>query len=183
MNHNPSMPTAPRSVPPNSMLWKTGKVETQDSAFSSTSGYTEQIYELSRQPRQSVKSKLMRTWWQLFLGLISLALLAVIVLFVQSSNYAQKYSEHERRLTGIFKIDASTTLSVLRTAQAILSTITSSCLGDAMELIQWTMTNTPQGLPFSNLLALSSATGKLAMTRLLFSDAAGTSARLWTLLR
>lgn len=174
---------APPSPPPSSMPWKAGKVETQDSAISSTSGYTKQPYQTPQHHRQSVKLKVLKTWWQLFLGLLSLALLAVIVLFVQSSNYAQRYSENERRLTGIFRTNASTTLSVLRTAQAILSTITSSCLGDAMELIQWTMTNTPHGLPFSSLLALSSATGKLAMIRLIFSDAAGASARLWTLLR
>lgn len=134
-------------------------------------------------PHQSAKSKIRRTWWQLLLCILSLALLSVIVLFVQSSKFAQRYSENERRLTGILKIDASTSLFILRTAQAVLSTITSACLGDAMEMIQLTIMNTPRGIPFSDLLALSSATGQFTMLRLFFSDAAGTSARLWTSLR
>lgn len=132
---------------------------------------------------QITKSNLAKTWWQLLLSILSLGLLATIVLFVQSSNYAEEYSDRKLPLTGILKIDASTSLAILRTAQAILSTITSTCLGDAMELIQWATMNTPSRIPFSSLLALSSTTGKIAMTRLLFSDATGMPARLWTLLR
>lgn len=170
--------------------WQAEKVEaaTSDTTMSATSGQTlesEQPWTIRARPgsRQTFKSNFAKTWWLLLLSIFSLALLAIIVLFVQSSKYAEEYSHRKARLTGILKTDASTTLAVLRTAQAVLSTIMSACLGDAMELLQWAMMNTPKGMPFSGLLALSSATGKIAMTRLLFSDAAGAPARLWTMLR
>lgn len=172
-------------LPSNSGLRKVDTVIVSNSAASLTSEQTQQTSRESSRSftRQSAKSKIWRTWWQLLLCILSLALLSIIVLFVQSSKFAQRYSETEKRLTGILKTDASTTLFVLRTAQAILSTITSACLGDAMEMIQLTMMNTTRGIAFSDLLALSPATGQIAMLRLFFSDAAGISARLWTLLR
>lgn len=172
-------------LPPNSGLRKVDTVIVSNSAASLASQQTQQAFKESSHSftHQSTKSKIRRTWWQLFLCILSLALLSIIVLFVQSSKFAQRYSEMEKRLTGILKIDASTTLFVLRTAQAVLSTITSACLGDAMEMIQLTMMNTARGIAFSDFLALSSATGQIAMLRIFFSEAAGISARLWTLLR
>lgn len=123
------------------------------------------------------------TLWQLALCVLSLALFAIIVLFVQTSKYAQQDSDNKRQLADILRTNASLTLAVLRTAQAVLSTITMFGLDTALEYVQWTLMNSPRGLPFPSLLALSPATGQIGMLQLFFSDGALISARLWTLLR
>lgn len=128
-------------------------------------------------------SKLKGTVWQLSICVLSLALFAVIVLFVQASKYAERDSTQKRQLAGILQTKASLTLAILRTAQAVLSTITTLGLNNALEHIQWTLSSSAPGLPFSSLLALSPATGKMGLLQLLFSNGALASSRLWTLLR
>lgn len=173
---------------PQSATWaKAGRLQTNISEMTSSSIQTkDQINakEHHHHPTPSAKSsKSKDTLWQLGLCILSLGLFAVIVLFVQVSQYAQQDAEKKRQLAGILRTDASLTLAILRTAQAVLSTLTALGLDNALEFIQWTLMNTSSGLSFSSLLALSPATGQIGMLQLFFSDGALAGARLWTLLR
>lgn len=112
-----------------------------------------------------------------------MGLLAVVVLFVQSSKTGMRDSDANFRLSGISKIDASTTLSVVRTSQGILSAAMTLILSNAFELLQGSLMTDPAGLPYLNMLALSPATGVMGLFKLLFSENVSLSTRLWVLLR
>lgn len=173
---------SPKSPP--GLTWtKAGRLQTNYSEATWASDQTAEgdtKYQPSRPKNKSCRKD---TFWQLALWILSLGLFAVIVLFVQVCNYAQQDSREKKRLSGILTTDSSTTLSVLRTAQAVLSTATALGLDNALEFIQWTLMDSPNGLPFSSLLALSPATGQIGLLRLFFSQSGLITARLWTLLR
>lgn len=170
---------------PQSATWaKAGRLQTNFSEITSASSQTKVgSFTPQHEPAPKRPSSSKDTLWQLGLCILSLGLFAVIVLFVQASKYAQKDSKKKKQLAGILRTNASLTLAILRTAQAVLSTITTLGLDNALEFVQWTLMNTSGGLPFSSLLALSPATGQIGMLQLFFSDGALASARLWTLLR
>lgn len=174
---------------PQSATWaKAGRLQTNISVMTSSSIQSKHQINAKEHPltpssKSSKSSKSKDTLWQLGLNILSLGLFAVIVLFVQVSQYAQQDAEQKRQLAGILRTNASLTLAILRTAQAVLSTLTTLGLDNALEFIQWTLMNTDSGLPFSSLLALSPATGQIGMLQLFFSEGALTGARLWTLLR
>lgn len=170
---------------PQSATWaKSERLQTNFSEMTDSSSQTKEscfVPQHKNAPTKTSKSK--DTLWQLGICILSLGLFALIVLFVQVSKYAQQDSEKKKQLAGILRTNASLTLAILRTAQAVLSTITALGLDNALELIQWTLMNTPGGLSFSSLLALSPATGQIGMLQLFFSQGALIGARLWTLLR
>ncbi|KUJ06535.1 uncharacterized protein LY89DRAFT_603023 [Mollisia scopiformis] len=109
---------------------------------------------------------------------------AIIILFVQATYSAEIDSNrHEAFGNKLLKTDVSTTLAVLRTAQGILSAITSMLLTDAFKFLQWIMMNPPRGLSYPSLLAISPTTGILGTLDLLRSSVVRKSAKAWALLR
>lgn len=185
--------TAAQSSPQSPATWaKTGRLQTNVSEMTISPSQTKAdfigaaargVHRPYSAAAATKPSKVKDTLWQLGICVLSLGLFAVIFLFVQASKHARQDSEQKRQLAGILRTNASLTLAILRTAQAVLSTITTLGLDNALEHIQWTLMNTPDGLTFSSLLALSPATGQIGMLQLFFSDGALMSTRLWTLLR
>jgi hypothetical protein len=121
---------------------------------------------------------------QLFLAFLSLGLFTVIVLFVQATYAAEASSQKSRAFgNSLLKVDVSTSLSVLRAAQGVLSAIMSIALGHVLDYVQWKNMGIPDGLPYLNLLALSPTTGSLGLFGLILSSATNSSTKAWASIR
>jgi hypothetical protein len=110
---------------------------------------------------------------------LALVLLAVVVLFVQSANVAVDHSKKNLPLNKLAKIDSSTTLAVVRAAQGVLSVCMAFVLNEAFVLLLWLQMNTPKGLSYLRVLALSPSTTQWGIVRLLVSSASNSQDRIW----
>jgi hypothetical protein len=110
---------------------------------------------------------------------LALVLLAVVVLFVQSANVAVDHSKKNLPLNKLAKIDSSTTLAVVRAAQGVLSVCMAFVLNEAFVLLLWLQMNTPKGLSYLRVLALSPSTMQWGIVRLLISSASNAQDRIW----
>lgn len=124
-----------------------------------------------------------KTWLILTLSIVSLCLFAVVIILVQLSYMAETYSARKVKLDDTMKINVSTMLSVLRAVQAVLSATTSMALGGVFSFLQWSLMNSSDGLPYLNLLALSSATGNIGSLKLLVSRRSGIIVKFGVLMR
>ncbi|KAK8099580.1 uncharacterized protein PG998_012821 [Apiospora kogelbergensis] len=129
------------------------------------------------------KLTLSNTWTQACGAFCATSLFAAIILLVQSMFNAQERSSQKKTLDSIHKVKASWTLSFARTAQAILSLLTTLALQNTFQYLQWIITSRPQGLPYSSMLALSPTTGGLGMVSLLWSFNVSGSSKAWTIMR
>ncbi|KAK8024444.1 hypothetical protein PG993_012510 [Apiospora rasikravindrae] len=127
--------------------------------------------------------KLSNTWMQGCAVLCITVLFACIIFFVQSLFDAQARSDQKKPLNPIHKIDASRTLSLARTAQAILSLSTTFALQNTFQYLQWAMISRPQGLSYTSMLSLSTTTGALGMMNLIRSLVANGSSKAWAIMR
>lgn len=134
------------------------------------------------QPRRR-KSRFSNTALQLGLNIVALGLFAVLVLFVQTTYSAEQRSHEKQPLDHLLKTDVSTTLAVLRASQGLLSAITGIALNEAFIFLQWTLINTPDGLSYLSLLALSPTTGNFGTIALVRGSASHWRPKLWALLR
>jgi hypothetical protein len=109
---------------------------------------------------------------------LALALLAVVILFVQSANVALDRSKKNLPLNTLAKIDSSTTLAVVRAAQGVLSVCMAFVLNEAFVLLLWMQMNTPKGLSYLSFLALSPSTMQWGIVRLFVSSASNAQDRI-----
>jgi hypothetical protein len=129
------------------------------------------------------ESRLGYTWKQLLLNLLILALLVVVVVFVKTTYDAERNSVQKIALDTLMKVNVSTTLSVLRVTQGILSTLSSFSLIESLVALQWSIIESHQGLPYLDLLALSPTSGVAGALSLLRSSIASGSSKSYALLR
>ncbi|KAK7946989.1 uncharacterized protein PG986_011310 [Apiospora aurea] len=127
--------------------------------------------------------KFSNTWAQGCAVICSTALFACLVLLIQSMFDTQARSDQNKPLDSIHKFDASRTVSLARTAQAILSLLTTSALQTTSQYLQWAMIIRPQGLSYPSMLGLSTTTGALGMMSLLRSLNTNGSSKAWTIMR
>ncbi|KAK8071283.1 hypothetical protein PG997_011486 [Apiospora hydei] len=127
--------------------------------------------------------KISNTWMQGCAVFCITALFVCIIFFVQSVFDAQARSDQEKPLNPIHKIDASRTLSLARTAQAILSLSTTFALQNTFQYLQWAMLSRPQGLSYTSMLSLSTTTGALSMMNLIRSLGTNGSSKAWAIMR
>ncbi|KAH8891555.1 hypothetical protein GQ53DRAFT_648717 [Thozetella sp. PMI_491] len=132
--------------------------------------------------RHNIRSRLINTASQLFLAVLSLALFAVVIVFVQATYVAESRSQQKLPLDVFLKMDISKTLAIVRVAQGLLSTITGIAISNSFVFMHWIMM-AGDGLLFPKFLALSPMTAPLGTLALLKSSDATLSARLWALLR
>jgi hypothetical protein len=112
-------------------------------------------------------SKLSNTWLEACVCLLVVpGLFIIIILLVQLAFNAQWKSDHDQKLGLIEKIDSSILIALLRTVQALLSTLTSFALGHCFQLLQWALTSGHRGLSYASIVALSPTTGLPGMIRL-----------------
>ncbi|TGJ81959.1 hypothetical protein E0Z10_g6802 [Xylaria hypoxylon] len=129
------------------------------------------------------ESRLGYTWKQLLINLLILALLVVVVIFVQATYDAERNSMRKVALGRLMKTDVSTTLAVVRVSQGILSTLTSLSLIEILVTLQWSMIESRQGLGYLDLLALSPTSSVTGALELIFSSITKGSSKAYAFLR
>ncbi|RYC57014.1 hypothetical protein CHU98_g9193 [Xylaria longipes] len=128
------------------------------------------------------ESRLGYTWKQVLINLLILALLVVVVVFVQATYDAERNSAKKVALNRLMKADVSTTLAVLRVSQGILSTLTSLSLIESLIALQWSMIESRQGFGYLDLLALSPTSGVTGALELIFSSITKGSSKAYAFL-
>lgn len=135
-------------------------------------------------PTLPKKLKFSNTWLQCCLCLLAIpGLFAIIVVLVQATFAAQWRSDHGQPFDSIHKLDSSMALAILRTVQAILSTLTTFTVEDSFQFVMWSLISRPKGVSYTSILALTPTTGALGMIRLITSSISQLSSKMWTLLR
>ncbi|KAI1114517.1 hypothetical protein F5Y14DRAFT_171521 [Nemania sp. NC0429] len=129
------------------------------------------------------KSKIKEARLQICLGVITLGLFGLIIVFVQASFEAQKKSDNHQALNSIDKLNMSLTLGLLRLSQGILSTSTAFLLDESFQYLQWILINSRRGLSYASNLSMSPTTGALGLIKLITSPITKGSSRLWALSR
>lgn len=120
---------------------------------------------------------------KVLLTFLALASLSVVIVFVRSTNNAQKNSLQKQPLGTLAKLGSSNTLAVVRVAQGILSVLMTLALYDAFTLLQWVMTSSKGGLSYLSLLALSPTTSGFGSLALIMSSASKLPAKIWAFFR
>lgn len=123
------------------------------------------------------------TTLQFLSATLALALLAVVILFVQSAYVAVYRSNKNMPLNALAKINSSTTLAVVRAAQGVLYVCMTYVLNETFVLLLWLQMNSPKGLSYLSLLALSPSTMQWGTVRLFVSSASSAQDRIWAWLR
>ena len=114
---------------------------------------------------------------------MSFALLAVVITYVQATYAAQRSSQQGLRLSSLLKTEASTTLTILRASQGLLSLLTALALDGAFVLLQWNNMAHPQGLPYLTLLSMSPPTAAWGLIGIMKSGVRPISPKIWAALR
>lgn len=112
---------------------------------------------------------------------LSLELLATAV-FVLTVWTAQTTHSTSVTIAG-FKVDASSTLTLLSVSQGVLSSLITAILSSLFEAMQWTLTARENGLTSISLLGISPTTGVIGCLRIILSRRCRLAERLWPLLR
>lgn len=134
---------------------------------------------LRKQNAKARSTKFRRTWLQFLSNILALCSFAVVIIFVVSTYVAEKVSIENRQLNGLMKIDSSSTLTVLRASQGLLSALMTVALNEVFVLLEWDKICQPGGLPFTSLLSVSPTTGVAGILALVQSSAVATTAKLW----
>lgn len=110
---------------------------------------------------------------------------AIPVIAWATTYYAENYSDDGRSLNALLKLDVSTTLTVLRASQGLLSTITTLNLRDTFVNTHWVLMSRDDGISYPSLLALSPTTSAAGLIRLLTLPLTKTAWKphFWTCLR
>ena len=122
---------------------------------------------------------------QLFKAIIVTALLAAIGFFVNLTERALTISAEKGRLTGFLTLDASTTITIVRTIQAINTTLLGLTLAESFYYIQWSFlsSSSQKTVPYFRQLALSPTTSAAGTLRLILHPDTPWLPRLWGLSR
>lgn len=165
-------------------MGQTEKIETEVSSLPSPEVADGALGERkSTSLKSRFHSRLSDTTVTTILGIVILGFFAVLVLFIQTTYAAESRSRQGHALDGLLKTDVSTTLAILRASQGILSALTAVALNDAFVFLQWAMINSPDGLHYLSLLALSPTTWNFGTLALVCSSAATLTPKFWALLR
>jgi hypothetical protein len=135
--------------------------------------------------RDNVKSpsKLHTTRLQLVTIATSLALIAVVIAFVQTTYTAEIRTRQGAKLDRLQKLGASSMLAVLRLSQGVLSLLTTLALDSVFLILQWNKMDNFQGSSFITFLSISPSTNFLGLVSILRSGSARASTKLWALSR
>lgn len=136
-------------------------------------------------PRQ-LRTRLARfkqTLTPILLFFLAICLLATVITYVEATYAAEKSSNGGRPLSDLLKTDYSSTLTIIRTSQGILSALVSLALQNVFVLLQWSQMHPPDGIPYLNVLALSPTTTALGTLGLIKSSVPRISAKIWALSR
>jgi hypothetical protein len=130
------------------------------------------------------KSGRLRTaLWHLALALVASALLAAIVAIVRLTDQAQKISQQKGQLDGILTADVSTTLTLVRTLQGLLTISVTVLLSQCFTYIQWGFARHASGASYIRQLALSPTTTLWGTIRLMAHGSSAFWPRVWALSR
>ncbi|KAK7917442.1 hypothetical protein PG985_011050 [Apiospora marii] len=127
--------------------------------------------------------KFSNTWMQSCGAFCATGMFVFIVCLLQSIFDAQVRSDQMIPLDTIHKINSSLTLAFARTAQAVLSFLTTFALQNTFQYIQWAVLGRPQGLSYTSMLGLSPTTGALGMMCLVWSSSTNASSKAWAIIR
>jgi hypothetical protein len=116
---------------------------------------------------------------QFLVATLAFALLAIVIIFVQSTYVAVDLSSRNLPLNRFSKTDVSTTLAVVRASQGVLYICMTYVLNEAFMLLLWLQMNSPNGLSYLSLLALSHSTMQWGIIRLLVSSVSSVQVRIW----
>lgn len=116
---------------------------------------------------------------QFIIATLAFALLAIVILFVQSAYVAVDLSNRNLPLNRLSKTDSSTTLAIVRASQGVLYICMTYVLNEAFMLLLWLQMNSPKGMSYLSLLALSPSTMQWGTVRLLVSSASNSQDRVW----
>jgi hypothetical protein len=120
---------------------------------------------------------------QLLLLLAASALLAIIVFTTHLTNQAQAVSQKRGPLSRLLIADVSSTLTVLRAFQGLLTTGLAAILSQTFSYLHWGHLYDPQGAPYIRQLALSPTTSFWGMVSLVTHRSPTLGSRCWALTR
>ncbi|KAI9157891.1 hypothetical protein HJFPF1_05875 [Paramyrothecium foliicola] len=137
--------------------------------------------QLSRKSTRDIihPSKLHSTRLQIAAVAVSLALLAVVITFVQATYIAEQRSLQGLTISSLLKIEASAILAILRLSQGVLSLLTTLAIESVFLLLQWNTMDTLEGIPYLTVLTLSPSTSAWGLISIIGSGAATASAKMW----
>jgi hypothetical protein len=141
--------------------------------------------------RQSaaMEPKLSRNGWiwtalgQFALAIGASALLAAIVVVVYLTNQAEAISARKGYLSSILNVDVSTTLTIVRALQGLLTVAVTVLLSQSFTYIQWGFARHAEGAPYIRQLALSPTTTVWGSIRLILHTSSTLRPRLWAFFR
>jgi hypothetical protein len=116
---------------------------------------------------------------QFLIATLAFALLAIVILFVQSAYVAVDFSNRNLPLNRLSKTDSSTTLAIVRASQGVLYICMTYVLNEAFMLLLWLQINSPKGLSYLSLLAFTHSTMQWGIVRLLVSSVSSVQDRIW----
>lgn len=140
-------------------------------------------FKIKRRLGLTHPENLRRTWTHLVVILSAISFFGIIITFVQATYTAEGCSKEKRKLNRLLTADTSTTLAIVRFCQGVLSAMTSYTLTGALTHLQWMMTNSPTGIRYQDLLALSPTTEISGAISLGYSSFTTTSTKFWSILR
>lgn len=117
--------------------------------------------------------------------LVASGLLAGIIVIIQFTVRAESISEQKGRLDGFLTADVSTTITIVRALQGILTTLVTVSLAQAFSYLQWSFIRSSgaDGVPYARQLALSPTTSVSGTLSLIFHRSTPLESRLWALFR
>ena len=110
------------------------------------------------------------------------ALLAVIVFIVHLTNIAQGVSEQKGHLSFILSADVSTTITLVRALQGLLTTVITVLVSQSFSYIQWGFAH-DSGARYLRQLAVSPTTSVWGTIRLIAYQSSTFWPRFWALCR
>lgn len=134
---------------------------------------------------KAARSLLSKSGIQLISIFGMIGLFAIVIIFVEGTHSAEQSSHQKKPLTDFQKFTLSGTLSVIRTSQGVLASISSLAIQQSFLDIQSSMINHEDGLSYHNFLALEPTLGFSAAVRIVSERLGKVSihSRLWAVLR
>lgn len=122
--------------------------------------------------------------WHCMKLCLATALLVGMVIVIRFTDQSQILSDARARLPRYLTLDVSTTLTIVRAMQGVLTTVVTMALSKSFEFLQWGfLRNTRGGAPYIRQLALSPTTSVSGTLQLILHPASGWGPRFWGFLR
>jgi hypothetical protein len=136
-----------------------------------------------RHTKRDQASRFQITKTQIMVNIAAVIFLSVVIVLVQSTYSAQATSGRKAPLTPLMKINVSTTLTVVRAAQGILSGLMTVALQESFSYLQWAGVGRACGISYSDFLAMSPTTGFTGVVSIMWSSSVKMSSKIWALSR